>query len=164
MSHQQDRLVLHVPRELKSPNCWQGRHWRFKHRESQDWEKQIWVVLAQRTGAKNYVEVLACMNAIQPRRVCQEKRRVIVTRFVPCKRNFIRDDDNLRFAVKPLLDALKRLGLIYNDSRRWIDLPVPTQDVSPDGRWRTVIEITKVNDAKTKESQLRTHPAEERGG
>lgn len=138
-------MRLEIPRELKSPNRWNGRHWRYKHRESQDWERAVWVEIAQRSGAKSVVQVLQCMNAIPAVRVgVQTKQRVAVTRIVPSSRNFIRDDDNLRFSVKPLLDALKRLGLIRDDSRKWIDLPTPEQRVSTKGQWRTVIEIEPV--------------------
>jgi Holliday junction resolvase RusA-like endonuclease len=109
------KTVIDVPLELKSPNTWQGRHWRYKHRESQMWEEAIWTL---------------CALVMKPRRICEVKRRVTVTRFVPSARNFIRDDDNLRFATKPLNDALKRLGLIKNDSRNWLEQPMPEQVVS----------------------------------
>jgi hypothetical protein len=135
-------LRLEIARELKSPNRWQGRHWRYKHRETQEWEQFIWVHIAKQTGAKDAMQVLSVMNAIPAlKRVCGEKRRVTVTRYCPSGRNFIRDDDNLRFAVKPLNDALKRLGLIRDDSRKWLEQPIPTQEVATDGRWRTVIQI-----------------------
>jgi hypothetical protein len=65
---------------------------------------------------------------------------------VPSARNFIRDDDNLRFAVKPLLDALKRQGYIKNDSRKWLEHPTPTQSVSPDGKDWTIVTIEPVAD------------------
>jgi Holliday junction resolvase RusA-like endonuclease len=138
-------LILRVPRELKSPNVWNGRHWRYKHRESQEWEQFIWATLAKQARAQSVMAVLTVMNALPPKRVCTEKRKVSVTRLVPSARNFIRDDDNLRFSVKPLLDALKRLGLIRDDNRKWIDLPMPVQAVSPAKNWATVIEIATVD-------------------
>lgn len=137
-------LVLHLRRELKSPNTWNGRHWRFKHRESQEWEQFVWVALAKMARAKDVIGVLTVMNALPPRRVCAEKRRVTITRQVPSSRNFIRDDDNLRFAVKPLNDALKRLGLIHDDNRKWLEQPMPVQEVSPTKGWATVVQIEAV--------------------
>ena len=138
-------MRLEIPRELKSPNRWNGRHWRYKHRETQEWEQFIWVKIAQQAGTRDALQVLSVMNAIPSlKRVCQEHRRVTVTRYVPSTRNFIKDDDNLRFAVKPVNDALKRLGLIRDDSRKWLEQPMPTQAVSTDGRWRTVIEIEAI--------------------
>lgn len=134
-------LVIEIHRELKSPNKWNGRHWRYKHRETQEWEQAVWVWIAKAAGARTVCEVLVCMNALGPKRVCDEKRLVTVTRFVPSVRNFIKDDDNLRFSTKPLNDALKRLGLIRDDNRKWLEQPMPTQEVSTTGGWATRIRI-----------------------
>jgi hypothetical protein len=129
-------IDLTVARELKSPNKWQGRHWRYKHRESQDWEVALWAAI----GA-----VAGCGSVRKPsERRLQERRRVSVVRQVPSLRNFIRDDDNLRFATKPLNDALKRLGLIHDDSRKWLEQVTPTQEVSSDGKYYTRIVIEPV--------------------
>jgi hypothetical protein len=131
-------LHLEIPRELKSPNKWQGRHWRYKHRETQQWEWEIAAVALTTNGG--YLQFQRDGGMLRP----YEVRRVTVTRIVPSKRNFIKDDDNLRFSTKPLNDALKRLGLIYDDSRKWLQQPIPEQIVSPEGEWRTVIEIAPV--------------------
>jgi hypothetical protein len=127
-------MDLTVERELLSPNKWQGRHWSFKSRDTKDWES-----------------MLMCACVLKDRRVMFNRkplvpfrRRVTVTRIVPGKRNFIKDDDNLRFAVKPLNDALKRLGLIYEDSRHWLEQTLPTQEVSCDGKYYTRILIELV--------------------
>lgn len=132
-------LTLAIPRELKSPNRWNGCHWRVKHRESQEWEMEIAVSLLTKRAQRNVWAVLVAMNAVPPKRVCTERRRVTVTRQVPSVRNFIKDEDNLRFATKPLNDALKRLGLIKDDNRKWLEQPMPTQEVGP--VWMTVIQI-----------------------
>jgi hypothetical protein len=131
-------LVLRIPRRLDSPNVWQGRHWRVKHEISQEWQRGIGDAVYAAIG---YKEALMC--SIGPRRlgVVMPKMRVTVERHVPSGRNFIRDDDNLRFCVKPLLDALKRQGYIKNDSRKWLEHPTPTQHVSADGKDWTVITI-----------------------
>lgn len=139
-------LTLRIPRQLVSPNVWNGRHWRVKHRISQDWEKALGAALldvyeaaGQRVGLAAVVTAMSgprWATGYQPGRV-----RVSVTREVPSMRNFIRDDDNLRFCVKPLLDALKRQGYIKNDSRKWIELPTPEQRVSADGLHWTVIAL-----------------------
>ena len=140
-------LELRIPRRLESPNTWNGRHWRVKHRISQEWEKEIWTSVARRTKARSIIDVLGCMNAIPALKRRPEsipRQRVEVERHVPSARNFIRDDDNLRFSVKPLLDALKRQGYIRNDSRTWLEHPTPTQHVSADGKDWTVIRIESV--------------------
>lgn len=140
-------LVLRIPRRLESPNTWNGRHWRVKHKLSQEWEKEIGGAYYQQiAGApRDFATALGC--AVGPRKwegIVVGKMRLIVERHVPSQRNFIRDDDNLRFSVKPLLDALKRQGYIKNDSRKWLDHPTPTQHVSADGKDYTVITIEPV--------------------
>lgn len=140
------RLTLKIPRELVSPNQWNGRHWRVKHRISQEWEKELsgalFDVFTAKVGKKNVGLDAVFGTLIGPRKwIGYEAGRVRVSigRLVPSYRNFIRDDDNLRFCVKPLLDALKRQGYIKNDSRKWIELPTPTQAVSDDGKhWTTI--------------------------
>lgn len=136
-------LSLTVPRQLKSPNAWNGRHWRYKHRESQDWEKDVFYTIASQKGVRTVLGALLTLGAF-PWQSCEEKRSVTVTRFVPSARNFIRDDDNLRFAVKPVFDALKRLKLIKDDSRKWLTHATPTQEVSSDGNYYTRIVIESV--------------------
>jgi len=123
-------VTLRIPRRLESPNTWNGRHWRVKHRVSQEWQSEI--------------QLAAALAHIGPPRSQAGRRRVQVERQVPSARNFIRDDDNLRFSVNPLLDALKRQGYIRNDSRTWLEHPTPTQSVSEDGRDWTVVTITPI--------------------
>lgn len=151
------KLVLRIPRRLESPNMWQGRHWRVKHRISQEWENAIGTALIDATLAKvrrtapGYRLSLtdALTVSLGPRgcaKVAKQplaafRSRVMVERQVPSGRHFIRDDDNLRFAVKPLLDALKRQGYIYDDSRKWLEHETPTQTVSPDGKDWTIVTL-----------------------
>ena len=140
------KLEFRIPRRLESPNTWNGRHWRVKHRISQEWEKGIADAYLDRLAAGGrrigFWEALgAHMGPKKWEGIIVGKMRVEVERHVPSSRNFIRDDDNLRFAVKPLLDALKRQGYIKNDSRKWLEHPTPTQHVSEDGKDYTVIRI-----------------------
>lgn len=142
-------VTLRMPHELVSPNVWNGRHWRVKHRISQNWEYAIGSALIDvYAAAGEPVGLFAVIVAqsgpkwatgYQPGRV-----RVRITREVPSARNFIRDDDNLRFSVKPLLDALKRQGYIKNDSRKWIELPSPEQRVSSDGKYWTQVQLDAI--------------------
>lgn len=138
-------LTLTIPRELKSPNKWNGRHWRYKHRETQQWEHDIGTMMLVQSGTTHLIGVLLVLGAF-PWQRCMEKRRVTVTRLVPSARNFIKDDDNLRFATKPLNDALKRLGLIHDDSRKWLEQVLPTQEVSGDKQYATRIQIEPIKE------------------
>lgn len=136
-------LTLRIPRELRSPNAWLWKHWRIKQREREAWEKDIAIALLTADGRKNVFAILQAMNAIpETKRVCAERRRVTVTRIVPSARRFIRDEDNLRFSVKPVNDALKRLGLIKDDNRKWLEQPMPVQQVG--ASVETIIEIERV--------------------
>lgn len=125
-------ITLRIPRELKSPNAWLWRHWRVKQRERNDWEKAIaWALVGVTATREGRAFVYGAMT----------RRKVTVERVVPSKRNFIRDADNTMFSVKLLNDALKKCGLLFDDSREWLEQPMPTQVVGPD--FETVIVIEK---------------------
>jgi Holliday junction resolvase RusA-like endonuclease len=139
-----ETLTLRIPRELKSPNAWLWKHWRIKQRERAAWETDIAVSLLTERAKRNVFALLLAQNAVPAAaRVCTVKRRVVVTRVVTTKRRFIRDEDNLRFAVKPVNDALKRLGLIKDDNVKWLEQPMPTQIVGP--ATETIIELADAN-------------------
>lgn len=143
---------LRILRELKSPNKTYWAHWRLKQADRQAWEVAIELAIAKFGG----MEVAAGAQILRraglslfvgrdaKRQLVKERRRVTVHRLVPSLRNFIKDDDNLAFAIKPLCDALKRVGLIYEDKREYLDAPRPSQAVSPDGIYTTVIEIQRL--------------------
>lgn len=144
-------LTLRLQRELPSPNTWNGRHWSVKHRLSQEWETALGSALLDLfTSSGGKVTMLNTLGAFTgPKQWIgydAGRVRVAITREVPSARNFIRDDDNLRFSVKPLLDALKRQGYIKNDSRKWIELPTPEQRVSSDGHYWTEITIRSIRE------------------
>lgn len=142
-------LRLDIPRELASPNTWNGRHWRYKHRISQEWEKEIAYGVAAVMKPRDFVDALAAMNGPKFCGLTVGKMRVTVERYVPSARNFIRDDDNLRYSTKPVNDALKRQGYIKDDSRKWLEQPMPTQHVSEDRKsYRTVIYIEPIPSAE----------------
>jgi hypothetical protein len=136
-------VTLRIPRELRSPNAWMWTHWRIKQRERETWEREVFAQAAIHygTGRAMRLQVAGSLGSGDPSR-----HRVTVTRVVPSRRNFIRDDDNLRFSVKPLNDALKRCGLIYSDARTWLEQSMPTQTVSPHGRYETIVEIERLTD------------------
>ena len=67
------------------------------------------------------------------------KKSVTITIFRKGRRF---DKDNAYGAAKPVVDALRSLGLIYNDSERWLDLGV-CQELDH-AHPRTEIEIKSV--------------------
>lgn len=147
-------LELVLPLKLQSPNKLRGFHWHTRHRETQVFQAALsiiggvdlktWSVV---TGVEWRVDQRGHQKPYEIRR--KERRRVTVIRQVATRRQFIRDDENLHFAVKPLNDALKRLGLLYDDSRTWLEQPPVEQQVSPDGQARTIVRLerTEASDA-----------------
>lgn len=115
-------------RRLNSPNRSRGAHWGTRHRERNEWEFEIAAAAPRGWRAWNLIveEQLRRSRANpkiwhvhQERR--KERRRVTVWRQVPSRRNFCKDADNRAFTVKPIYDALKALGLLYDDSDAWVD-------------------------------------------
>lgn len=121
-----------VALRLDSPNKTRGAHWTVKHRSTKLWEH----ALGEALGTRHW-------KALVLRDTERERRRVTVALLYPSRRNFIKDADNLAFSVKPLNDALTRLRLLSDDSHAWLGQDVPTQGVSPDGRFWTVITIER---------------------
>lgn len=136
-------IVITIPMKLEGTNrgMW-GGHWSRKHKASEEWETRLRTLMAHHAGCDtisgfhpNYLGALG-LPPVTTKRVVQ------VHRICPSRRNFTRDDDHTPMAQKPLLDAIKRLGFIRQDSRNWIELKPLAQEVSPDGKWWTAIEIT----------------------
>jgi len=71
--------------------------------------------------------------ARRPPKTWDPKRRVVVEIVLFCTRRY--DRDNAYGSVKPILDALRHLGWVQNDSELWVDLDVSTQLV---GRKRSI--------------------------
>lgn len=141
-------LQLRLQYQLKSVNQWSGMHFASKtgrHAESQRWQAAITNAITLSLGVASTQLLLSPACGIpNARGGCTEKRQVSVQRLVPHVRRFIRDDDNLVAAEKPLYDALKRLGLLKDDSVKWVERARPAQMVSADGTFWTVITITPV--------------------
>lgn len=140
-------------RRLKAPNQTFWAHWMAKYREVQAWQGALAMALATQapgwhttwnviTGVESRKDERGHFQHREIRRA--ERRRVTVIRQVRQRSHFIRDDDNLRFAVKPLNDALTRAGLLYDDSREWLEQGMPVQEVSPDRQVRTIVRIERV--------------------
>ena len=134
------RLTFTLPKELVSVNKWYLRHWRVKYTHSQAWETMIRAAVCDYTGATDLPRVLLVMSMGHQTRT-QTPKLVTITRMCPSLKRFIRDDDNLSASCKPLLDAIKRCGLIKDDARKWCELIVAPQVVSPDGLFWTIVEI-----------------------
>lgn len=142
MSPDERRIEFRIQRLLRSPNELLGRHWREKHRERAAWQADLTNALIDALGSRR-VQQLLQPNDILPGCKGERpnvRRSVGVIRWTPSRRQFVRDDDNLRFTVKPLLDALKGMGLLRDDARKWADVAQPEQEVSNDGTaWTWIV-------------------------
>lgn len=141
-------VELRIPKTLESPNKDRGHHWSKKHRATKGWEAAIAILGGGRLAPLRLVEE---ERAVRTRRGYElkvrrrkERRRVVITRYVAHARQLLSDDDNRRYLSKPINDALKRLALIYDDRREWLEHPEPTQEVSTDATDYTVIRIERL--------------------
>lgn len=146
-------LELVMPRRLASPNLNLWKHWSHKLRETNHWLAALHLACIQVPRWQEWLVIdriemrkddRGLFQPVEIRR--QERRRATVIRQVKFAGHFIRDDDNLRFAVKPLNDALKRIGLLYDDSRDWLEQPMPLQEVSRDRLARTIVRIERLSE------------------
>lgn len=148
-------LELVIPRRLESPNRLRGFHWSRRHRETRQWEYELLAAAQSRDALRPWSLITFELrkderDLFQPHEIRrQERRRVEVEIELRSRAQLIKDDDNLRFCVKPVNDALTRLGLIYDDSRDWLDQPMPVQRLSADKQPRTIIRIHRVDDGET---------------
>jgi len=144
-------LELMIPDRLETPNRNRGAHWSRRHTEAKLWEWRVLVAMRRAGVSDNGWIVIEGTDPVQNRagkwftrdRRRKERRAVEIIRHIRTHREQIRDDDNLAYTVKPVLDALTRIGLIVDDSRKWIDLAPVLQCVSPD-RAMTVIRIRRL--------------------
>jgi hypothetical protein len=141
-------LELRIPRELESPNRDRGHHWSKKHKVTKGWEDAIAILGGGQLAPWKLIEGERAVKTSRgfALRVTlrKERRRVTITRYVGHKRKLLTDDDNVRYLSKVILDALKRLGLIYDDRREWLEHPEPTQEVSTNGEDYTVIRLERL--------------------
>jgi hypothetical protein len=119
--------ILIVPKKLESPNKTVWRHWRVLSRERQLWEALLWTTVAR---VERCASVFA-LHALGRAPACSEPMALTVYRFVRSAREFIKDDDNLAFSIKHANDSMKRIRLVKDDNRTWLQVSLPIQDVSP---------------------------------
>lgn len=102
-------LKLSIPRCLESRNEYGGPkgHWKLQSHKK-NWEQAIGEAFL----------IVKANGKINPRFVlpCEEIRRIQVEVY----RKRLIDPDNL--SLKAMLDAMKRLGFIKDDSARWLEI------------------------------------------
>lgn len=81
-------------------------HWSWKKRERERWQ---WHFAEPKAQAVNFVFY------------AKQKRRVTVQVFW-AKPGRLPDRDNLVAGLKPVVDALVKMGFLYDDSPTWVDI------------------------------------------
>lgn len=117
------RLVL--VGETPSLNQYARAHWRQKHRQTKGWE-------------------LMARSQVSIEDLAQQRRRAV--RITSYRARLITDHDNLVGGAKGLPDALKRAGLLVDDSSAWCAISyaqaVRSHWTNPmPGRSCTVVEL-----------------------
>jgi hypothetical protein len=138
------RWIFRLPVPLKSPNAtiWSGR-WALRAAR-QGWERELETSIATFATVQNAAGwTPEERQAFALLRRASEKRALRVWRLVPSARNFLQDQDNLEFAAKHLVDALKLVGLVRNDNYTWLERARTQEAVSNDRRWWTVVQLDR---------------------
>jgi hypothetical protein len=144
------RWIFRLPGELVSLNHVIGAHWAVSQSKRLYWEREIRLSLdtyatlrgleRPASSPRGTLDELQAWHSLRQHR---EKRRVTIARFVPHKRCFIADDDNLPASAKPLFDALVRLQLLVDDRRAWVERAPITQQIASDRQFWTVVQIDR---------------------
>lgn len=102
---------LVIPSLPTSTNMLERMHWAVKGRMRKAFAQEI-IIAAANAGLK-----------LRPTDTKPGRRRVTITTYRPRRL----DPDNTQGGLKPLLDAMRDVGLLRNDSPRWLELPPVNQ-------------------------------------
>lgn len=113
-----------IKREIPSQNKRDRRHWRIDHKETKDVESIL-------------------RYAMRGNKMDEAKVKKIVT-LISYRRQRITDVANLHGGAKGWVDAIKRAGLIVDDSDKWAEIKYEqfTLKHSPTGKPCTIIRIS----------------------
>lgn len=114
-------IEVFVPKLVKSMNKFKGRHWSYYARIKKGWLSALALMLGRGDHR----------NAFQ---------HVKITAYWDSTRNFL-DDDNFRGGCKPVVDCLKNLGWIKDDSLKWVRVEYVQKIKGDDGTTETGTRI-----------------------
>ncbi len=149
------RAEFRIQRELKNYNSGFGggnrhKHWSVGHKTQRIWHTALNNAVVFALGMRGAQALLAPESELfgaHGTRV-DVRKHIEIIRLVPSKRNFVKDTfENLPATAKELRDALKKTGLIHDDSTKWTDTTIG-QAVSNDGTYWTWIAIDDVDAQK----------------
>lgn len=116
-------VELVIPVASPSLNKYAFAHWRVQYRDKQQWFAQLLVASRKSNATK-----------------ATGKRRVVVRRY---GRRAL-DVDNGYGGLKPILDGMRKLGLILDDDAKYLDLKFENCPLEKGKEPHTVIEISDV--------------------
>jgi hypothetical protein len=136
--------VFRLPHELRSPNATIWRPWTGLAADRAKWERLLRGELREWQAMRNLIgftqdEARAGPHVTEH----SELRALTVTRYVPSRAHFMRDERNLQFSIKGLEDALVRVGLLVDDRREWLRCAPVTQHLCPTGAFVTVVLLQR---------------------
>ena len=123
------RWTLELPDRLRSQNAF--KDWRTRHRDRQHWQYAVLVnLLAQ--GHRSVVPL-------------QVKQRITITRHLGPRERLYDDGGGIGGSMKQIVDAVKRLGWMHDDSPRWCE-QVFAQDDTRRDRPGVTITLEEIQD------------------
>jgi Holliday junction resolvase RusA-like endonuclease len=127
------KITLEIPRVPPSLNQIIGRGKKYSHpgdykRLQQLWKDEIAIALSPRALLRRMRQLIEDEPPVKVRIQAKVYRKKLL------------DPDNLMGGFKPVLDVMKQLGIIKDDSPEWIEFPMPKQEVDR-RRPRTILTL-----------------------
>ena len=119
-------MIITVPMVPTSPNTSKLQHYMAKYRLRKAWQEGIFYGVSCSRHRRQLIE--------------QAKTGAPMLVEIAVHHSKVFDDDNLAAALKPVLDGLKKLGYIFDDSPAHLRLALPVKQVQSRER-KTVIKI-----------------------
>ncbi len=95
-------IEIAVRKRIESLNKWQRMHWALRSKAKKEW----------------WQEIIAACNGRVPRKRVKKKKKVVIVSYRKRKLDY----DNLVGGGKPMLDALRKLKFIWDDSPEWLEI------------------------------------------
>lgn len=117
------KLEFEIPGLPKRINQGHGSHWRARHGEAKKWQRQVFLAILGKAPKG-------------PIKKCKLK----LTRFSSVAPDF----DGLVYSFKPVIDALRKLGIIEDDSMAHIGRPEYQWERTKPGSGKIRVELEEV--------------------
>lgn len=112
------KITLRTSEEIPSQNKTDKEHWSVDHRRGKRFERDLLLDLLIQTRKKARDKWTSRPAFVKLKVISQRRRRIT-------------DDANLRGGAKSFIDAIKRLGLIYDDDDDHVSIEYVQKTGSP---------------------------------